>query len=159
MVHSNEMKWRKRGRLGLEPILYHPGMMLHNWGTFLFLSVLCSLDFTAPIWWNWVTPTSCYPPPLHNTGMFPLHDVLMFFWICPNSMPHLLVPFTADVRHILLVNIGMVDLLPWLVFRAGTTTDQFRRVPEWRGALFIPRNTNQTRAQHLIYHPNISCWN
>ena len=149
------MDCRNEGRLGLHPILYHPGIVLHNWGNLLFLSLLCLLDFTASMWWNWVPTTSCYPPPLYITGMFPLLDVQIFFWICPDSVPHHLVPCTADMFNILVVHVSMVDLLPWLVFCAGTTAEKFRRITEWRGAIFGPRNTNQTWLQHLFYHPNI----
>ena len=149
------MDCRNEVRLGLHPILYHPGIVLHNWGNLLFLSLLCLLYFTASMWWNWVPTTSCYPPPLYNTVIFPLLDVKMFCWICPDSVPRLLVPCTSDVFHILVVHVGMVYLLPWLVFRAGTTAEQFRRIPEWRGAIFGPRNTNQTWVQHIFYHPNI----
>ena len=76
--------------------------------------------------------------------MFPLLDVQMFCRICPDSMPHFLVPCTADMHHILVVHVGMVHFFPRSVFHDGNTAEQFRRITEYRGALSVPRNTNQT---------------
>ena len=47
----------------------HLRVMPHILGTFHFFIVVF-VEFACSVWWHWVLPTLCYPPPLHNTGTF-----------------------------------------------------------------------------------------